>query len=71
VGTATEVLVDGASRRREWELAGRTGGNTVVNFAGPTDWIGRIIRVTITAGGPNSLRGEVLQPTPMEQAHAD
>ncbi len=26
------VLVDATSRRREWELSGRTSGNTVVNF---------------------------------------
>ena len=29
------VLVDARSRRRDWELSGRTSGNTVVNFAGP------------------------------------
>ena len=28
------VLVDSRSRRRDWELSGRTSGNTVVNFAG-------------------------------------
>lgn len=62
VGTAEDVLVDGVSRRRDWELAGRTGGNTVVNFAGPSEWIGRIVRVRITGAGPNSLRGEAVQP---------
>jgi tRNA-2-methylthio-N6-dimethylallyladenosine synthase len=62
VGTVAEVLVDGASRRRDWELAGRTGGNTVVNLAGPADWIGRTVGVRITSAGPNSLRGEAVQP---------
>ena len=57
VGTVVEVLVDGVSRRRAWELTGRTPGNTVVNFAGPDEWIGRLIPVTITEAAPNSLRG--------------
>jgi tRNA A37 methylthiotransferase MiaB len=33
-----------ASRRRDWELSGRTSGNTVVNFAGNRDWIGASCR---------------------------
>ena len=36
-----QVLVDARSRRREWELSGRTSGNTVVNFSGDPAWIGR------------------------------
>ena len=35
VGSTVDVLVDSVSRRREWELSGRTFGNTVVNFPGP------------------------------------
>jgi tRNA-2-methylthio-N6-dimethylallyladenosine synthase len=57
VGTTVEVLVDSASRRRAWELAGRTSGNTVVNFPGPADWRGHLVPVLVTAAGPNSLRG--------------
>lgn len=60
VGTVEEVLVDSVSRRRDWEVAGRTGRNTVVNFAGPSDWIGRIVPVRITEAGRNSLRGDAL-----------
>jgi tRNA-2-methylthio-N6-dimethylallyladenosine synthase len=56
VGREAIVLVDSKSRRREWELSGRTSGNTVVNFAGDPDWIGRLVRVRITAANPNSLR---------------
>src|SRR5688500_7886889 len=37
VGTHVSVLVDSVSRRREWELSGRTMGNTVVNVAAPAD----------------------------------
>ena len=61
VGSVEPVLVDALSRRREAELSGRTSGNTVVNFPGPADWIGRIVPVRITAAAPNSLRGEAVQ----------
>ena len=46
------------SRRRDWELSGRTSGNTVVNFAGRPEWIGTTVAVRITGANPNSLRGE-------------
>jgi tRNA-2-methylthio-N6-dimethylallyladenosine synthase len=59
VGRTEAVLVDSRSRRRDWELSGRTSGNTVVNFSGRPDWIGRTVPVVITAANPNSLRGEV------------
>jgi tRNA-2-methylthio-N6-dimethylallyladenosine synthase len=63
IGREERVLVDARSRRREWELSGRTSGNTIVNFEGPPDWIGRLVTVRITAANPNSLRGElVAQP---------
>jgi tRNA-2-methylthio-N6-dimethylallyladenosine synthase len=59
VGSTVEVLVDGASRRREWEVSGRTTGNTVVNLPGSRAWVGRLVPVTIRRAGPNSLWGEV------------
>ena len=34
LGSVMDVLVDSVSRRREWEISGRTTGNTVVNFPG-------------------------------------
>jgi tRNA-2-methylthio-N6-dimethylallyladenosine synthase len=58
IGTTHAVLVDATSRRREWELTGRTSGNTVVNFPGPPDWLGRLVDVTIRRAGPNSVWGE-------------
>jgi tRNA-2-methylthio-N6-dimethylallyladenosine synthase len=58
VGTDADVLVDSVSRRREWEVQGRTGGNAVVNFPGPRDWLGQTVRVQITRAGANSLGGE-------------
>jgi tRNA-2-methylthio-N6-dimethylallyladenosine synthase len=61
VGRMFDVLVDARSRRRDWELSGRTGGNTVVNFSGRPEWIGRTVPVRITAANPNSLRGEAVR----------
>ena len=67
VGAVAEVLVDSVSRRRGWEVAGRTGGNTVVNIAVPSDrggdeperWVGRLVKVRVTRAGPHSLGGEL------------
>ena len=61
IGREELVLVESRSRRRDWELSGRTSGNTVVNFAGDPTWIGRIVRVRVTDANPNSLRAEALQ----------
>jgi tRNA-2-methylthio-N6-dimethylallyladenosine synthase len=58
------VLVDAQSRRRAWELSGRTAGNTVVNFVGAASLIGQLVTVRITEANPNSLRGEVVD-TPL------
>ncbi len=60
VGRTFDVLVDSRSARRDWELSGRTSGNTVVNFAGEKDWIGRDRPVRITGANPNSLRGDAV-----------
>ncbi len=58
VGRVEPVLVDARSRRRDWELSGRTSGNTVVNFPGDPGWLGTTVPVRITGANPNSLRGE-------------
>jgi tRNA-2-methylthio-N6-dimethylallyladenosine synthase len=60
IGRTFDVLVDSRSRRREWELSGRTSGNTVVNFTGDENCIGEIVAVRITGANPNSLRGQAL-----------
>jgi tRNA-2-methylthio-N6-dimethylallyladenosine synthase len=60
IGRVEPVLVDSRSRRRDWELSGRTSGNTVVNLSGDSSWIGRTIPVRITGANPNSLRGEAV-----------
>lgn len=57
VGATVDVLVDTASKRRPWELAGRTSGNTVVNFPGRSEWLGRIVPVTIERAGAFGVWG--------------
>ena len=60
VGKTFEVLVDSRSRRRDWEVSGRTSGNTVVNLPGHPEWVGRFVDVQIRRAGPNSIWGEPL-----------
>ncbi|MBU6438141.1 MAG: tRNA (N6-isopentenyl adenosine(37)-C2)-methylthiotransferase MiaB, partial [Betaproteobacteria bacterium] len=64
VGTVQRILVEGASRRGEGELMGRTPCNRVVNFAvGAADksrLIGQLVDVNITAALPHSLRGDIV-----------
>jgi tRNA-2-methylthio-N6-dimethylallyladenosine synthase len=69
VGRTVEVLIDNVSRRRDWEVSGRTSGNTVVNLPGSPDEIGRLADVRVTGHGPNSLRGEAAAAG--EARHAD
>ena len=65
VGTTVEVLVDNISRRRDGELAGKTGGNALVHFTQPADtsscapasWLGMTVPVLITRAGPHSVSG--------------
>jgi tRNA-2-methylthio-N6-dimethylallyladenosine synthase len=64
VGQTYEILVDGPSRRRPDEWAGRTTGNTIVNFAGagsaggpPVNLLGQLVAVRVTESGPNALKG--------------
>jgi tRNA-2-methylthio-N6-dimethylallyladenosine synthase len=67
VGEVVEVLVDARSRKRAWELQGRTTGNTVVNVPGPGEWVGRLAAVRVLEAFPNSLRGELLGPTGLDK----
>lgn len=60
VGRVVDVLVDSRSRRRGWELSGRTTGNTVVNFPGQPAWVGEFKPVEIQRAGPHSVWGQVV-----------
>jgi tRNA-2-methylthio-N6-dimethylallyladenosine synthase len=62
VGTLERVLVEGPARKDPHELAGRTGNNRVVNFAGAGDLVGRMVDVRIEAALPHSLRGRIDAP---------
>ena len=63
VGKSYDVLIEGPSRRRPDEWAGRTDGNTIVNLAWPvdaprpSDRRGDIVRARVTEAGPNALKG--------------
>jgi tRNA-2-methylthio-N6-dimethylallyladenosine synthase len=60
VGSIQRVLVEGKSKKNEYELAGRTDNNRIVNFAGSPRLIGTFTDVRITSALPHSLRGEVV-----------
>jgi tRNA-2-methylthio-N6-dimethylallyladenosine synthase len=57
VGSTQRVLVEGPSRRRAGELAGRTPNNRVVNFAGDPALIDSFVEVRISGCAAHSLRG--------------
>ncbi len=61
LGRELEVLVEGPSKRSPEELCGRLRTNQIVNFIGPRDLLGRLVRVTITAAHPHSLKGRWVQ----------
>jgi tRNA-2-methylthio-N6-dimethylallyladenosine synthase len=60
VGSVERVLVEGRSKKRPEELAGRTACNRVVNFAADAALAHRYVQVRITAAAPHSLRGELV-----------
>jgi tRNA-2-methylthio-N6-dimethylallyladenosine synthase len=68
VGHSVEVLVDHTSRRRTWELSGRTSGNTVVNFPGDPALVGQLVTVEVRRAGPNSVWGELSAVAAVEPA---
>jgi tRNA-2-methylthio-N6-dimethylallyladenosine synthase len=59
VGTVERVLVEGLSRKRDYELSARTGNNRIVNFPGAAELVDRFVDVRITGCRPHSLRGEL------------
>ena len=61
VGREQEILVEGRSKRSPEELCGRLRTNQVVNFIGPPELVGQLIRVIITEARPHSLKGRRVQ----------
>ncbi|KGR76221.1 tRNA (N6-isopentenyl adenosine(37)-C2)-methylthiotransferase MiaB [Ureibacillus manganicus] len=60
-GQEVEVLVEGTSKKRDDMLAGYTRRNKLVNFAGPKELIGHIVKVKITDAKSYSLRGDFVE----------
>jgi tRNA-2-methylthio-N6-dimethylallyladenosine synthase len=60
VGTVQRVLFEGASRKGDGELMGRTECNRVVNLAAPERLVGQFADVRISAVRGHSLRGELV-----------
>ena len=60
VGREFEVLVEGFQPRLQ-QAVGRTSSNRVVNFPGRPEWMGQYLRVRVTAAGPNSLVGVMVE----------
>lgn len=58
VGSIQSVLVDGISRKSESQVTGRTENNRKVNFTGDKELIGHFVDVKITEARSNSLQGE-------------
>jgi len=58
LGQEYEVLVEGFQPRLG-QAVGRTTSNRIVNFPGEPAWVGRYLKVRVTASGPNSLVGEL------------
>ena len=60
VGSEQLVLVDGPSRKDPGELTGKTENHRSVTFRGRPEWVGQFVRVRITRGMVNSLKGELV-----------
>jgi len=58
--TVQRVLVEGAARKNEQQLFGRTDCNRAVVFEGSKRLIGQMVDVRITEAPQRSLRGEVV-----------
>lgn len=61
VGKRETVLVTGHARRDENQLTGKCSRNISINFEGPSDAIGKILPIHITAASKTTLRGEILK----------
>ena len=60
-GEVVEVLVEGSSKKRDDVLAGYTRKNKLVNFVGPDDLVGKLVKVKILEAKNYSLRGEFVE----------
>lgn len=59
MGQIEEVLVEGTSKNDPGFMTGRTSHNRIAHFPGTRERAGQIVRVRITEGLSNSIRGEL------------
>jgi len=60
VGRVCDVLVDGPDKKAKGRLSGRTEEFKLVDFEGPEDITGQIVKVEITGSNTFSLRGRLV-----------
>lgn len=60
VGRIEEVLVEGASKKDDNFMTGRTAQNKITNFRGHEELSGQVVKVKVTEGLQNSIRGELI-----------
>ncbi len=68
-GKIVEVLVEGSSKKRDDVLAGYTRRNKLVNFDGPKELIGQVVKVKINEAKAYSLRGEFVEVVKQTEVH--
>jgi tRNA-2-methylthio-N6-dimethylallyladenosine synthase len=62
VGEVEEVLVEGPAKKGAGLMTGRSRAGRAVNFPGPPELVGELVKVIITEGHVNSLQGRVCSP---------
>lgn len=60
VGQEAQVLVDSVSRRSDEDVSGRTSSNHIVNMAGETALIGKLVDVRVLSHAAHSVYGEII-----------
>jgi len=60
VGKETDVLIDSISKRSESDVGGRTSSNHIVNMAGESTLIGKIVDVRVVSHAAHSMYGEII-----------
>lgn len=69
-GKIVEVLVEGSSKKRDDVLAGYTRRNKLVNFDGPKELVGQVVKVKINEAKAYSLRGEFVEVVKQAEVHS-
>ncbi|KAA1040352.1 tRNA (N6-isopentenyl adenosine(37)-C2)-methylthiotransferase MiaB [Macrococcus equipercicus] len=61
LGQEVLVLCEGPSKKNDAILAGYTDKSKLINFAGPLDAVGKIVRVRVTETKRYSMNGELIE----------